>query len=73
MRFLEKLREKPEYIRKRILMVAIFIIMGVVILGWIFLLSHRFSNKQVQQAFKDDIKPLSTLGESSSFELFQED
>ncbi|HEY4714966.1 MAG TPA: hypothetical protein VIH31_00460 [Candidatus Paceibacterota bacterium] len=60
-KFLEKLRSKPEHIRKNILYIATFSITGIIVIIWIYSLANHFSAPETKEAFRNDLKPLTVI------------
>jgi hypothetical protein len=63
--YIKKLHAKPEHIRKRIFVGALFVSMTFVIAVWIFSLGYRFNPTTGAKA-RADLKPFALLGQSLS-------
>lgn len=61
--YIKKIQEKPEHIRRRILVVTLVLSMAVVSSVWIYGLGYRFSEKKEEQA-SSGVKPFALFGNS---------
>ncbi|MFA5934171.1 MAG: hypothetical protein WC795_03065, partial [Candidatus Paceibacterota bacterium] len=57
MNFINKLRQKPESVRKQILYISVFSIMGVIIVVWLLVTVRRFGRDESKQGFNESVKP----------------
>jgi len=62
-KLVQNLREKPEHVRKHILHITTFGLTCLVVLFWVYTLQARFSSPEVKEAFRNDLKPLTVLGD----------
>ena len=69
MDFIEKLRKKPKSVKKIILYVTSFTLLGIIILFWVATLPYRFSDKserRKENSLKEEIQPLSLFKDNVS-------
>jgi hypothetical protein len=65
-KFIEKLRSKPEHIRKNILYATTFSVTGLILIIWIYSLVSHLSSPETREAFRNDLKPLTVIKDNLS-------
>lgn len=63
--YIKKLQEKPEHIRKQILVASLVVCMSFVGLIWVGSLGYKFSKENTAKA-QEDIKPFALFGQTIS-------
>ncbi len=59
-KFIKKIQNKPEHVRKQILYVATIAIGGLIVIFWIFTLQYRFSSIDAAKV-QEELKPFSII------------
>lgn len=65
--YIKKLQDKPEHVRRRIMVVTLVLSMAVVSSVWIYGMDYRFSEKKAEQIAKEEngvSKPFALFGNS---------
>lgn len=63
MGYIERLREKPEHVKQRVLYISVFIIMSLIIALWLATFKSRFVSTEKTE---ETSNPLSLLGRGFS-------
>ena len=60
-KIIEKLKQKPEHVRRQVLLVSSLAITGIIFGSWMFLFHSEFSKSDNKPSLASDLKPLSML------------
>lgn len=59
---LEKIKKKPEHIRKRILYISVFSIMALILFIWMHALENRLHSVKEKSKKENSLSPFSAIG-----------